>query len=123
MRFDKVALALIDRLQEALERSVPAKKTLIVTVTAPIRQSTKTAFAVEDALAKRLARKPAKLEYADEVHGNQIQARLVNRSAEGSKVLVYVHNPDPGAADELLRGAVSSRAQARSAGVEGPQSS
>ena len=48
LRFDRVALGLVRRLQAALGESVPDGKTLIVTITAPIRVPSKTAAALED---------------------------------------------------------------------------
>ena len=48
LRFDRVALRFVRRLQEALSASVPDGRTLILTITAPIRVPSKTAAALED---------------------------------------------------------------------------
>ena len=46
LRFDRVALGFVRRLQAALSASVPDGRTLIVTITAPIRVPSKTAAAL-----------------------------------------------------------------------------
>jgi hypothetical protein len=77
LRFDRVALGLIGRLQAALRESVPDGEMVIVTITAPIWLASKTAAAVEDKVRTGLARRPAKLEVKDTIHGNQVRVRLV----------------------------------------------
>ena len=48
LRFDRVALGFVRRLQAALSASVPDGRTLILTITAPIRVPSKTAAALEE---------------------------------------------------------------------------
>src|SRR5258708_40309211 len=55
LRFDRVALGLMRRLQAALSESVPAGRALIVTVTAPIWPPSKTAAALAADVPRRLA--------------------------------------------------------------------
>jgi len=96
LRFDRVALGLVRRLQAALCESVPDGKTLILTITAPIRVPSKTAAALEDKIRTYLARRSAQVEARDTIHGNQIRVRLVKGggSERTSKVIGFVHNPD-----------------------------
>jgi hypothetical protein len=95
LRFDKVALRFIADLRSALREAVPVGKSLIVTVTAPIRLASKTAAALEDDVRARLARSPRTLELAEAIHGNEIRARLVNGgSSRPADVVGFVHNPD-----------------------------
>jgi hypothetical protein len=95
LRFDRVVLGLVRRLQAALQESVPDGKAVIVTVTAPIRLPAKTAAALEDNIRTRLARRSARVEIKDTIHGNQIRVRLVTSgSRRTSKVIGLVHNPD-----------------------------
>jgi hypothetical protein len=99
LRFDRVALGLVRRLQAALSEAVPENKTVIVTVTAPIWQASKTASALEDIIRGCLARRrPAQtrlVEAKDSIHENQIRVRLVEGgSKRASKVVGFVHNPD-----------------------------
>jgi hypothetical protein len=99
LRFDRVALGLVRRLQAALGESVPDGKTLILTITAPIRLPAKTAAALEEKIRTALARRPAPMEARHTIHGNRIRARLVKGgvmggSARTAKVIGFVHNPD-----------------------------
>lgn len=94
LRFDKVVLGLIGRLQTGLHATVPDGKTLIVTVTAPIRLPGKTADTLEDRILSSLAHRSARLELKDTIHGNQIRVRLVKSFGGTSRVIGFVHNPD-----------------------------
>jgi len=95
LRFDKVALGLVGRLQAALHDSVPDGNTVIVTITAPIRLPSKTAATLEDRIRSCLARRSASVAFKDTIHGNQFQVRLVRSgSRRASKVVGLVHNPD-----------------------------
>ena len=95
LRFDRVALRLVRRLQAALGESVPDGKTLIVTITAPIRVPSKTAAALEDTIRTCLARRSAQADVKDTIHGNEIRVRLVKGgSKRTTKVIGFVHNPD-----------------------------
>jgi len=100
LRFDRVALGLVRRLQAALSEAVPESKTVIVTVTAPIWQASKTASALEDIIRRCLARRsPGQgrpVEANDRIHENQIRVRVVKGGSGGTaKVIGFVHNPDP----------------------------
>lgn len=95
LRFDRVALGLVRRLQAALSESVPDGKTVIVTITAPIWLPSKTAAALEDKIRSSLARRSAQREAKETIHGNQIRVRVVKGgSRRASKVIGFVHNPD-----------------------------
>jgi hypothetical protein len=108
LRFDKVALRLVRDLQVALRESVPDDRTLVITVTAPIWQSSKTVAVLVDEIRSRLARRTARLELNETINGNQIRARLVkDASGRASKVVGFVHNPDPDH-PELLMGLTES---------------
>jgi uncharacterized membrane protein len=112
LRFDRVVLSLTRRLQEALADAVPEGRTVLVTVTAPIRLAAKTAEALEAAIRAGLARRAA-LDLADTVHGNRVRARLVKG---GSGVIVFVHNPETDAQALLDRAQTLLAATARHAG-------
>ena len=96
LRFDRVALGFVRRLQAALSASVPDGRTLILTITAPIRVPSKTAAALEDNIRTYLARQSAQGEAKYTIHGNQIRVRLVKGSRRTTKVVGFVHNPDSG---------------------------
>lgn len=61
LRFDRTAVGLVRRLQAALSKSVPDRKTVIVTITAPIRQDSKTGVVLEDKIRQLLAASRAQL--------------------------------------------------------------
>jgi len=96
LRFDRVALELVRDLRAALAELVPDGEAVILTVTAPIRLPSKTAAALESRIRDRLARRSARVEIKDMIHGNETRVRLVKAlSGRISKVIGFVHNPDP----------------------------
>lgn len=92
LRFDKVALEFLQRMRDGLQDSVPAGKTVVFTVTAPIRQSGKTAAEFAEAIETGLARR-ATLDIKATIQGNSVRARLVKGG--NPKVIGFIHNPDP----------------------------
>jgi hypothetical protein len=95
LRFDRVALALVKRLQLAFRGSAPDDKALILTVTAPIRLASKTAQELEKKIRARLARGTAGAELRHTIQGNRIRVRFVRlRSGRGVQVIGFLHNPD-----------------------------
>lgn len=98
LRFDKVALNVIGRLRDSLSDSVPDGKTLVLTISAPIRVAAKTARALEDLIRTHLARRAARWEIDEVIHGNHVRIRLVKAaSKQTAKVIAFVHNPGPDA--------------------------
>jgi hypothetical protein len=117
LRFDRVALGFVGRLQAAASRLVPDDRTALLAVTAPIRLPAKTAAALEERIHFLLARRSLPLEIRDTIHGNGIRMRLVRVGSRGtSKLIGFVHNPgsDP---DVLLDLAQSLRVAIRAAGT------
>lgn len=121
LRFDRVALGFVARLQAGLAGSVPDGQTAVVTITAPIWCASRTAEAVQEAIRRRFERRAARVRIAETINGNQVRARLVEDiSRRASKVVGFVHNPDTDpqtlfdAAESLLRcigGAAGKRAR------------
>lgn len=103
LRFDKVARRFVFDLQAALSDAVPDGTTVTFTITAPIRLASKTAAVLEEHIRALLARRTKQAESEQTIHGNSIRVRVV-RSVEtqAAKVVGFVHNPDPGAAEALL---------------------
>ena len=94
LRFDRVALRLVARLQAALSQAVADGQTVIVTVTAPIRLPRKTAETLEDNIRALLAGASSGAEHEATVHGNQTRVRVLGGSLKGAaKVIGFVHNP------------------------------
>jgi hypothetical protein len=95
LRFDRVALEFVRRLHDALYEAVPDGKTMILTITAPIRMPSKTAAVLEDKIRTCLVRGPVPAAAKDTIHGNEIKVRLVkNALRRASKVIGFVHNPE-----------------------------
>ncbi|MBV8726703.1 MAG: hypothetical protein JO233_02875 [Candidatus Eremiobacteraeota bacterium] len=111
LRFDQVALRFTERLQTALEEAVPPAKTLIVTVTAPIRLPAKTAAALAEKIPNFLTQAAKRREFRDTINGNEVRVRLVAGVVRGqSRVMAFVHNPDADS-DALLNTTQSLLAQ------------
>lgn len=94
LRFDKVVIRVSERLRVALRPVVPRGVTVVVTMTAPIRQAAKTTAALEARIRTQLAR-PARRRAARAVgHGNRIRIGFESSVPHGaSPVVVFVHNP------------------------------
>src|SRR5215467_12099878 len=94
LRFDRTAVGLVRRLQAALSKSVPDGKTVIVTITAPIRQDSKTGLVMGDKIRELLASKRVQLKAT--IYGNQIEIRVLKGgTGQTSKLVGFVHNPEP----------------------------
>ena len=100
LRFDKVATRLLERLQATLGETVPDGMTVLLTITAPIRLSSKTAASLEDKIQTFVGRGSTGRDEKDTIHGNRIQIRLLRDESERApKLIGFVHNPD---SDPLL---------------------
>ena len=122
LRFDRVVVELFDRLRSGLDDAVPTGTTVVVTVTAPVRRSGKTAVEILEHARKLLAARSAGAELAIEVHGNQIRIQILRSgSPSAPKTVGFVHNrdsdPSPlfGLTQALLRG-ISTAAGERAGG-------
>jgi len=95
LRFDRVALGLVDRLRTALEGTVPEGRTVIVTIAAPIRLASRTTIVLEEKIRKLLATRAAPARLRDTIHGNEIEVHfLKGGTARTAKLIGFVHNPD-----------------------------
>jgi hypothetical protein len=98
LRFDKVVIRLMERLQTTLGATVPDGMTVSFTVTAPIRLASKTAALLEDKMRTLVGRRSPGGK--DTIHGNRVQIRLLKSKIEHApKMIGFVHNPD---SDALL---------------------
>ena len=95
LRFDKVALRFGTQLQDALREVVPGGSTVLVTITAPLRQASKTANELVDTLCVVGA---TKTDLHATLYDNSIVVRVASGSAGKNNVIVLVHNPHPNAA-------------------------
>jgi hypothetical protein len=100
LRFDNVAIRLIERLRAALGESVPDGATVLLTVTAPIRLPSKTTTSLENKIQMLLGRRSPDRDEKDTIHGNRVQIRLLRDGSERApKLIGFVHNSD---SDPLL---------------------
>jgi hypothetical protein len=97
LRFDKVALRFGAQLEEALHDIVPAGMTALVAITAPLRQATKTASELSDAIRRRLKGRARKMDMEENLYGNDIIVRVAKGRAGSQRTIVLVHNPHPNA--------------------------
>jgi hypothetical protein len=96
LRFDRVALGLIDRLRTAIDGSVPDGLTVMATITAPIGLPARTAIAMEQRIRRLIARRAAPARVTATIHGNQIQVHLLKGgTARTARLIGFVHNPRP----------------------------
>ena len=95
LRFDKVAIRLLDRLEAACRKTVPAGTTVLFAITAPIRLASKTAATVEDKIETLARRQSPGRDVKALVNGNRIRIRLVKgKSRRSPRFIGFVHNAD-----------------------------
>jgi hypothetical protein len=94
LRFDRTAVGLVERLQAALAKSVPDGKTVVVTITAPIRQDSKTGGILIDRIREFLVTGQVQLRAT--ICENRIRVCVLEGGGSyTSKLLGFVHNPEP----------------------------
>lgn len=95
LRFDKVVRSVMGRLESGLADAVPDGSILLVTITAPIRQDSKTAAAIVEQVGARLAGRWKGGAERATIHGNRVQWTLVRSATSGApKLIAFVHNSD-----------------------------
>jgi|SRR5689334_4507691 hypothetical protein len=95
LRFDKVVTRLMEHLRATLGETVPNDKTVVVTVTAPIRLASKTAASLEGKIQTLLSRGLLRRDEKDTIHGNRVRIRILNNgSGQVPRLIGFVHNSD-----------------------------
>jgi hypothetical protein len=100
LRFDRVVIWLMKRLQATLAKTVPKGVTVLLTVTAPIRLPAKTAASLGERIQTLLGRgKPGRdvpaRDLETTIHGNRIRIRVLrDESGRAPKMIGFVHNSD-----------------------------
>jgi hypothetical protein len=95
LRFDKVAIRLLDRLEAACRKTVPAGTTVLFAITAPIRLASKTAATIEEKISPLLRRRSPGRDVTATINSNRIRIRLVKHHLPRSaKFIGFVHNRD-----------------------------
>src|SRR5947209_14413679 len=94
LRFDKVVLRLMERLQGTLGEIMPEGTTVLLTVTAPIRLALKTAAALEEKIHTLLQRESMGRDEKATIQGNRVHIRLLrNQFRRAPRMIGFVHNP------------------------------
>jgi len=106
LRFDKVALGLLNNVNAALSQIPPVEQSVVFTVTAPIRLPAKTTAALQEWLRRVRTQK-----LNTTINGNEIRARIIKHpSSNMPRAIGFVHNPENNAdlildiAEASLRG-------------------
>jgi hypothetical protein len=95
LRFDKVAIRLLEQLQAGLHEAVPDGVIVLVSVTAPIRLAAKTEAVLQEKARALLMRRLGEPSERGTINSNQIRIRVVRTDARpASKVIGFVHNPE-----------------------------
>ena len=98
LRFDKVVLRLFADLRAATANAVPPGQTVIVTVTAPVRQGSKTAAAIAERIRDGLGRN----DVSATINGNGVRLRrIAGVPTPMPRLIGFVHNPETEAAPIL----------------------
>jgi hypothetical protein len=91
LRHDKVVRGLDGDLKAALTGVLPKGRSVLITVTAPIKLPSKTAAMLVSLVREGLPRG----EVRKTVHGNRVRVRAISRPAANlPQVLTLVHNPE-----------------------------
>lgn len=95
LRFDKVAIRLVQDVRSALDRDLPDGTTALLSVTAPIRLPSKTAALLKDKIRTLLQRRSPGGDQSNLVHGNHTRIQIVKHPRNAAPNLIgFVHNPD-----------------------------
>jgi len=95
LRFDKVAIRLLANLRASAAQVVPNDKTLIVTITAPVKLPAKTRHELEGQIKSFLKSGNRAPDYSATIFQNQMSIRIVTSSSkQGVKFAGLVHNPN-----------------------------
>jgi hypothetical protein len=94
LRFDRVALGLLERLRAAV-RARALNGATVVTITAPIRLPSRTAATLEESIQLLVGRTSARRQLTTTVHGNRVRIAILQAGRKsGSKLIGFVHNRD-----------------------------
>ena len=102
LRFDRVAVRVLDRLQRNADSEMRTAVSVALTLTAPVRSPGKTATALQQEIGALLQTSAPGDGRRVELYGNRAELRLVTRvSARLPSLLGFIHNPDVDAATIL----------------------
>ncbi len=103
LRFDKVALRVLEILRVHTEHSLNKGETVIVTVTAPIRVPARTAKDIATFVESLVSTSTDQANKKAQVQGNRVYLRLLKHGRPNApRFIGFIHNPDV-KASRLLR--------------------
>jgi hypothetical protein len=95
LRFDRVAIRLLENIRVAIEQKIEEEITVIMTITAPIKLPAKTASQLIEKIKNFLEFGIPPKDSSITIFQNKVQLRFVKSSKkESSKFIGLVHNPD-----------------------------
>jgi hypothetical protein len=95
LRFDRVVVRMLADLRRFADGAAPAGMTVLLTLTAPIRNPARTADVLEEEIGALLRDGTVGEDRRVSAHRNDVQMRLVrNCSRHRHKLIGFVHNPD-----------------------------
>ena len=95
LRFDRVALRVIDDLRQLTAHSAPQNLAVLLTLTAPIKLPAKTVLGIAHRLKPLFAARIKRRNLRATICGNGVWIRLIKRPSKLSPALLgFVHNPD-----------------------------
>jgi hypothetical protein len=95
LRFDRVVVRILADLRHFADGSTPSGMTILLTLTAPIRNPARTAGILEKEIQALFAEGTVGEDRRAIVHGNLIRMRLVRHGPRHrQKFIGFVHNPD-----------------------------
>lgn len=94
LRFDKVVVRLLGNLRTCVEPAVPNGKTVIVTITAPIKLPAKTEYEIEGRIKDLLESEAQQRDLRVTIFQNEVCLKIVGTSSKrAAKIVGLVHNP------------------------------
>jgi hypothetical protein len=95
LRFDRVALRVIDDLRQITVQSAPTNLIVLMTLTAPIKLPARTVVGIAHRLKPLFAAGATRRQLRATICGNGVRIRLIERPSKLAPALVgFVHNPD-----------------------------
>ena len=95
LRFDRVVGRVLGDLRAFAGGAAPADRTVLVTISAPIRLPARTVEALKQEIQAQLAAGRVGEDRCATVHGNEVRVRLTQPTpGRGARLIGFVHNPD-----------------------------
>jgi len=102
LRFDRVVVGVLADLRSFVETATPGGRSVLVTISAPIRLPARTVNDLKPKIVALLAAGVPQADSSATLHGNSVRMRLLQHSVNAPMRLIgFVHNP-ASAPEQLL---------------------